>query len=183
MTEDQNSKRSFWTTLPGILTGCAAVITAAATLIGALYAAGIISQQGSSPTPTRPSVQTTPVTESAPSEGALRIQRVIVEPPSVSSSEKATLYVTIADDEGRVVEGATVLLESGGRKFLESASATYDPNSRLHGPFSVSGQTASNGVYTTWWVCNPCAAEYVIDIEVSKEGYTDAVGELTVNVH
>jgi hypothetical protein len=36
----KSEKRSFWTTLPGILTGCASVMTALATLMGACYTVG-----------------------------------------------------------------------------------------------------------------------------------------------
>jgi hypothetical protein len=42
---------SFWTTIPGMLTGCAAVITAVAALIGALVAIGFL---GNDSTPTAP---------------------------------------------------------------------------------------------------------------------------------
>ncbi|MEM7134751.1 MAG: hypothetical protein AAF702_51285 [Chloroflexota bacterium] len=44
MSDSGNSNRaqSFWTTIPGVLTGCAAIITAIAGLIGALAAANLI---------------------------------------------------------------------------------------------------------------------------------------------
>jgi hypothetical protein len=42
---NSQSNKSFWTTLPGILTGIAALVTALAALIGALSAAGILSPQ------------------------------------------------------------------------------------------------------------------------------------------
>jgi hypothetical protein len=46
---DKKGEKSFWATMPGILTGIAGVITAIATLITVLYAVGIL---GSSSTPT-----------------------------------------------------------------------------------------------------------------------------------
>lgn len=58
MSANQGSKQSFWTTLPGILTGCAGVIGAVAALIGACYTAGLLS--GFNPTAT-PSGQTVTV--------------------------------------------------------------------------------------------------------------------------
>lgn len=193
----QNSKQSFWTTLPGILTGCATMITAIATLIGALYTASIIrGKQDPTPTPitaitesapnTRPLDIPTPtelITESVPSTKALYIQGAVTEPPSVASGEKATIHVTVVNDENQVVEGATIFVESGGGMFLETATTAYDPNGSLQGPFSTSGQTDSNGVYTAWWVCNPCAAGYEMSVKASKEGYTEAIGELTINIH
>ena len=39
-----------------------------------------------------------------------------------------------------------------------------------------------NGVYTAWWVCNRCAAGYVMSLKGSKEGYSEAAGELRVNI-
>lgn len=39
---NQKAPQSFWLTIPGVLTGCAAVITAIATIIGALYTAKLI---------------------------------------------------------------------------------------------------------------------------------------------
>jgi hypothetical protein len=57
---DERDQHSFWTTLPGILTGVAAVITAVDGLIGGLYAAGIIGNEPNSPTPEPPVTITTP---------------------------------------------------------------------------------------------------------------------------
>ena len=45
-----DEKKSFWATLPGVLTGIAMIITAIGGLIGGLYAAGIIGGQSPSPT-------------------------------------------------------------------------------------------------------------------------------------
>jgi hypothetical protein len=52
MSKIEKSGGSFWTTLPGVLTGCAAIITAIATLLGALVATGLIKPSLTSPTPT-----------------------------------------------------------------------------------------------------------------------------------
>jgi hypothetical protein len=43
---------TFWTTLPGILTGFAAVLTASAAVVGALAAIGVFDRATASPTPT-----------------------------------------------------------------------------------------------------------------------------------
>jgi hypothetical protein len=42
---------TFWTTLPGILTGFAAVLTASAAVVGALAAIGVFDRATASPTP------------------------------------------------------------------------------------------------------------------------------------
>ena len=109
--------------------------------------------------------------------------QAVTSSPSVAPGQKMTIYVTVVDENGLVVPGAKVLVAAGGGKFLESATIAYDPQSRLHGPYSVSGLTASNGVYTAWWVCNPAASGYSMSVKASKEGYTGASGELTVNIH
>ena len=108
--------------------------------------------------------------------------RTSKDSPSVAVGEKATLYVTVKDKEGMVIEDAIVLISSGGGKFLESDNTTYDPATRLHGPYSVSGKTKPTGVFTSWWVCKPCAKAYVMTVTVSKEGFKNKKSELTVNI-
>lgn len=49
-TDHKGEAKSFWSTLPGILTGCAALITAVGGLIGALAAAGMIGPDADVPT-------------------------------------------------------------------------------------------------------------------------------------
>ena len=58
---DRQKDKSFWVTLPGSLTGIAAVITAIATLVGVLIAAGYLGHVTPTPTPT-PSPSPTPLT-------------------------------------------------------------------------------------------------------------------------
>ena len=108
--------------------------------------------------------------------------RAVTSPPSVAAGEKATIYVTVADENNQVIPGAFVLINAGGGKFLERENMIYNPNGRLHGPFSVSGQTDSRGVYTGWWVCKPCAQAYVLSVEATKDGYIEASGEVTINI-
>jgi len=50
MSADRESK-SFWTTIPGILSGCAAIITAIAAVIGALVALGVMGSDKPQQTP------------------------------------------------------------------------------------------------------------------------------------
>lgn len=60
MSDKQDSK-SFWTTVPGFLTGCAALLTALGGLITALYAAGLLQTifPSSVATPTATSIRPT----------------------------------------------------------------------------------------------------------------------------
>jgi len=68
---NNNEEKSFWSTLPGILTGIAAILTAIGGLIIALNAAGIISiSPDATPTPTPPSAILTPSPTSTPNKEA-----------------------------------------------------------------------------------------------------------------
>ena len=90
---ESKSDKSFWTTLPGILTGIAAVLTAIATLIGALSAAGIISFQSPTPPPSitaSPSISASPFTFTFTPNPAKRGTDVEIR-PSVAM-ENAVVY-------------------------------------------------------------------------------------------
>jgi hypothetical protein len=102
--------------------------------------------------------------------------------PSVRPGEKATIYVRASERGGRRVSGAKVILEAGGGRFLKSPNERYDPNARLHGPYSVAGLTSDTGVFTATWVCNPCAKAYGMTATVSKSGYSQASADLTVEI-
>jgi hypothetical protein len=47
---DKQDGKSFWTTIPGILTGCAALITAIGTIITVLYTVGPLASHSTTPT-------------------------------------------------------------------------------------------------------------------------------------
>lgn len=242
---DKQEGKSFITTLPGILGGCAALITAIGGVITALYAAGLLQPffpvtptiastpivvivptytvlsptfvtptstlLPSSPTPvptrSQPTIASLPPTSvpirpqptftslpptPVPTRPPIVLQTPIIQrvlylnivaiPQTVGAGEKSTLYLTLTDQKNQVVEGAKVLVQAGGGMFLQSASTPYDPNARLQGPFSVAGYTALNGVYTAWWVCNPCAPGYQLSAQASKDGYVNASGQLTITI-
>jgi hypothetical protein len=119
-------------------------------------------------------------TGSTPTAQTALIVRPAESPSPVGHGEKATIYVKVVNQLDRAVEGASVIVRAGGGMFLDTAAAAYDPAATLQGPFSVTGVTDSDGAFTTWWVCNPCAGSYVLSVEASKTGYTGASGELTV---
>lgn len=84
---DDESPRSFWRTLPGVLTATAAVITAVSALIGALAAAGFLTGSGTSPS-SADGVQPSPVTAAAELRvAAARLERGCLDfwgdPPAV----------------------------------------------------------------------------------------------------
>lgn len=66
-----NDKRFFWTTVPGILTGIAAVITAIGALVGVLFTAGVFDGGSTTvvdgdPGPTSTAVKGSPTAERTP---------------------------------------------------------------------------------------------------------------------
>lgn len=74
----EQKERSFWTTLPGILTGSAALITAVGGLIGGLSAAGVW-RQAPEPTPA-PVVVVTPTSEATPTvEELIAVETSVAE--------------------------------------------------------------------------------------------------------
>jgi hypothetical protein len=79
---NNNGEKSFWRTLPGILTGIAAVISAIGGLILALNAAGIITISPVTPTPTPTPLIPTPTT--TPTTGSISVS---------SSPSGASIYL------------------------------------------------------------------------------------------
>jgi hypothetical protein len=57
---EPTEKKSFWTTLPGILTGTAAVLTALGALLAALGSAGLLSRPGTTPAAPPPASEPAP---------------------------------------------------------------------------------------------------------------------------
>ncbi len=115
--------------------------------------------------------------------GPRRIQLdLLAAPESVSPGQKTSITVTARDGSGDPLSNADVGVGSGGGKFLLRDDEKYDPRSRLHSPYTASGKTDEMGRFTTWWVCNPCAAGYVLEIKVRKDDYLDARSEVTIKI-
>lgn len=89
---ESKSDKSFWTTLPGILTGIAGIITAIAALIAALNAAGVL----------------TPATPTAPAPSVIRTITpstqitFTIEPNPAKRGDEVQLNLSSA------IEGATI---------------------------------------------------------------------------
>ena len=95
-----NDKKFFWTTLPGILTGIAAVITAIAALIGGLFTAGVFDSAttnggvAGTPVPTSTAVKGSPTperTSPATVVGDDCFEQFFNEFPEVPEDRKATV--------------------------------------------------------------------------------------------
>ncbi len=108
--------------------------------------------------------------------------RVSQAAPDVAKGERASIYIKATDANRKVIEDATVIISAGGGKFLKDENTKYDPQSMQHGPYSIAGKTNNAGVFTAWWVCNPCAKSYGMSFTISKDGYEDKTGELAVRI-
>ena len=105
---DESPKQSFWTTLPGILTGMAAVLTAAGGIILGLHQSGSFSSKDQHETP---SAATTTVTERAPEApplsgtanaqpsglSAKSVERSLAEKSTPASASATDLVITQTD--------------------------------------------------------------------------------------
>ena len=97
-TQDSKDTKSFWTTLPGILTGAAALVTAIATLIGALNAMGVFTPA----TPTPPVGATSTLPASATSTVSAPAITFTFEPNPAKRGEEVQLHLSSALDNAIV---------------------------------------------------------------------------------
>ncbi len=104
-TPEPKSDKSFWTTLPGILTGIAGIITALAALVAALNAAGILTPAPPN-TPTPPAIPSPAATTPTPSAVRTNTPSIqltfTIEPNPARRGEEVQLNLSSA------IEGATV---------------------------------------------------------------------------
>jgi hypothetical protein len=107
---------------------------------------------------------------------------VSFNPKSVAAGEKTTITVTVRAGDRSLLPGAKVTIKAGDGKFLPKADTPFDPKDRLHEPYSATGTTDEKGNFTTWWVCNPAAAGYAMNIEASKEGHTSGKTEQIIKI-
>lgn len=90
--------------------------------------------------------------------------------------------MTVRAGDRSLLPDAKVTTSAGGGKFFPKPDTPFDPKDRLHGPFSATGTTNEKGQFTTWWVCNPAAPGYGLNIEASKEGHTSGKAEYTIRI-
>jgi hypothetical protein len=151
---NNNGEKSFWRTLPGILTGIAAVISAIGGLILALNAAGIITISPVTPTPTPTPLIPTPTT--TPTTGSISVS----SSPSGASiyldgSYKGTTPMTIKNVEAG---SYTITLKYAGYQDWSQniyvvaeqtipVSASLTPTTPTTGSISVSSSPSGASIY------------------------------------
>jgi len=106
--------------------------------------------------------------------------RATASPASCSLGERTTITAVVFDGQGKPAPGAKVQVSAGGGRFLPGPDAPYDPKARLHGPYSASGTSDHEGRFVTWWVVNPAAPAYVMDIRATKETWSEAQTNLQI---
>jgi hypothetical protein len=113
--------------------------------------------------------------------GSLSI-RATASPASCAVGEKTTITAVVSDGHGKPISGSKVLISAGGGRFLSGSDELYDPKARLHGPYSASGTSDPEGRFVTWWVVNPAAAGYIMDIRATKESWSEAQTNLQIEI-
>lgn len=103
------------------------------------------------------------------------------KPDTVAPSEATILTILVRSGEGEPIPGASVEISSGGGKFM-AVGESFNPDARLHGPYSYSGLTDDGGTYRVRWVCNPCASGYGLVVTASADDFVSSSVEHTINV-
>ncbi len=170
-TQGQNGNRSFWTTMPGIITAIAALLTAIGGLIGGLYAVGWIGQK---PSPS-PSSSSSTVTQQGPappsSPGSQQAPpstmdvNVTADPPQFPPGGRTTIFVEVLSAPASPIKDAEVQIEVGDSLFT--------------------GTTNTHGYYAAEWtspapISGPL--DYFVTVTVTKPGYKETSKRITIQV-
>ncbi len=86
------------------------------------------------------------------------------------AGQPVAIRVVVRSTAGELLEGATVTIAAGGGAFAAGRQT------------SVSGRTDVQGVFTAEWSCQPCAPAYGLDVTVTKSGFAEWKGSVTVKI-
>jgi hypothetical protein len=114
--------------------------------------------------------------------GTRLIAEATASPSSCAAGEKTTITIVVSDGLRKPIPGAKVQIAAGGGRFLSGPDDPYDPRARLHGPYSASGTSDQEGRFVTWWVVNPAAPAYVMDIRATAESRGEAQTTLQIAI-
>ena len=155
----EKEQKSFWTTLPGILTAFAAVITAITALVTALSAAGVIGPGTPTPTPTL---------VVAPGTMALKC---VVDSTLINQGQTTQVNVLAIGTNNAPVASANIRIDANGGTFETTSNTT------------VVGATDSQGVFkATWRAPKPANENYTFSLQASKQGFANANTDCRVTV-
>lgn len=103
------------------------------------------------------------------------------QPASVRPGQRTCITIVARDSNGNPLPEVSIRVSAGGGRFLQE-NETYDPRSRLHNPYSVTGKTDRDGRFKTYWVCNPCARGYGMVAEAEKDGFIPGKTEFNISI-
>ncbi len=158
MTEKKDDK-SFWTTVPGLFTGCAAMITAIATLLTVLFSIGIIKL------PSGPAPTLTP---------AASAQNVPIEIPAYCGRSGKSSYAQIGQPV-TIMWGWSAASESYRRDYMQAVSYVLQIDGR-NVDVSAASQTLTveSGMYIVRWrlpsrILSQGSHQVVLSMELSRQ--------------
>jgi hypothetical protein len=163
-----NDTKSFWATLPGILTGIAGILTAIGGLLVILYQIGVIGPDRNQDVK-KPEIQKAvkPETEPKPAPAPVRLEiRPAAVPHDLRPNTVYSISIMVVSEQGLPVENAVVEVNVGGGSFLDT------------GNFTTIGNTNAQGVFRTKWKSlDTIPGGYQFDVKARKDGLSSR-GEL-----
>jgi hypothetical protein len=168
-----NDTKSFWATLPGILTGIAGILTAIGGLLVILYQIGVIGPD-KTPDVRKPEIPKAdkalkPETGTKPAPAPLKLEiRPAAVPHDLRPNTVYDISIMVVSEQGLPVENAVVEVRVGGGSFLDTGNLT------------TIGNTNAQGVFRTKWKSlDTIPAGYQFDVKVRKDGLSSR-GELWI---
>jgi hypothetical protein len=102
--------------------------------------------------------------------GVIRVH-CTAQPHAIPAGGQVEIRVLALTEQDRPLAGANVRIEAGGGWFSASGTTTE------------AGPTDANGVFMTRWQSpQPAAAAYVMDVRVTKEGFSEGQAECHVPI-
>jgi hypothetical protein len=161
---DPSGARSFWSTLPGMLTAVGGIIAAIAALLSALVAAGLV---GGKPTPPPPPAATATVAPAAATavvlEPSATINAIASQATAVSSSNAAPLTITPGPTSDVLMEDDFSSTRNGWlSEVTEQAEKGYEA-----GEFRI---TVYQPEYSTWSYPDPPRdfADFALEVDARR---------------
>jgi len=163
--------KSFWATLPGILTGIAGILSAIGGLLVILYQIGVIGPD-KTPDVRKPEVPKAekavkPETGPKPVPAPARLEiRPAAVPHDLRPNTVYSISIMVVSEQGLPVENAVVEVNVGGGSFLDT------------GNFTTIGNTNAQGVFRTKWKSlDTIPGGYQFDVKARKDSLSSR-GEL-----
>jgi hypothetical protein len=174
MASGRAGRQSFWTTLPGVLTGVAAIVTAVAALIAGLAAAGLIGTRGAGEARTAATSTTREGAAAAPTPTGAVAPPAAPQADSVVFRELARNNRFLAEGECDDLDGRVRGCVSGSDIKLRDGAAAFDLAN------GVKVNTVGQVTYQEYKALTPTSMrnlrfELLARVNVPEEGHVIAV--------